>query len=137
MKQLRIITIALMCSLIFLGCTDKQTLKEIQDTQQQILAKITDLEKQITTLTPRRRPTIDYNKVHNLPVGKSGIRGDKNAPLTITEFSDFQCPYCARLQPTLEKVLKAYPKEVRLVYKHYPLSFHKQAQNAGKATEAG
>jgi protein-disulfide isomerase len=136
MKQLRIITIALMCSLIFLGCTDKQTLKEIQDTQQQILAKITDLEKQITTLTPRRRPTIDYNKVHNLPVGKSGIRGDKNAPLTITEFSDFQCPYCARLQPTLEKVLKAYPKEVRLVYKHYPLSFHKQAQNAAKATEA-
>ena len=40
------------------------------------------------------------------------------------------------MQPTLRDVLKAYPKEVKLVYKHFPLSFHKQAKNASKAAEA-
>ncbi|KPK36009.1 MAG: hypothetical protein AMK70_03840, partial [Nitrospira bacterium SG8_35_1] len=57
-------------------------------------------------------------------------------PITITEFSDFQCPYCSRLQPTLSDVLKAYPEDVKLVFKDFPLSFHKQARNAAKAARA-
>ena len=52
------------------------------------------------------------------------------------EFSDFQCPYCAQLEPTLNEVLKAYPKEVKLIFKHYPLPFHNYAMIAAKATEA-
>jgi protein-disulfide isomerase len=118
------------------GCTDKNTLKEIQSTQQEILTKLADLEKKVTAPAQRARPTIDYNKVHTIPLAKSAIKGNKNAPITVVEFSDFQCPYCARLQPTLVQVLEAYPKEVKLVYKHYPLSFHKQAKNAAKASEA-
>ncbi|MEF9438462.1 MAG: DsbA family protein, partial [Candidatus Mariimomonas ferrooxydans] len=54
----------------------------------------------------------------------------------MVEFSDFQCPYCVGLQPTLKKVLEAYPEEVKLVYKHFPLAFHAQARNAAKASQA-
>ena len=82
------------------------------------------------------RPSIDYNKVHNIPVANSPIRGNAKAPVTIVEFSDFECPYCARLQPTLKQVLDIYPDKVRLVYKEFPLSFHKQAKNASKAAHS-
>jgi protein-disulfide isomerase len=144
MKKFFILTLVLSALLVLAGCTDNSALKEIQDTQQEILTsqkelltKVTDIEKKIANIkTPPTRPTIDYNKVHNLPIGKSVVKGDKSAPVTIVEFSDFQCPYCSRLQPTLRDVLKAYPKEVKLVYKHFPLSFHKQAKNASKAAEA-
>ena len=136
----------LMMSVIFViaGCTDKTALKEIQDTQQEILtsqkdliAKVTNIETTIKNIkAPPTRPTIDYNKVHNIPIGKSVVKGNASAPVTVIEFSDFQCPYCSRLQPTIKDVLKTYPKEVKLVYKHFPLSFHKQAKNASKASEA-
>jgi protein-disulfide isomerase len=76
---------------------------------------------------------IDLAIVYNLPVNNSAVKGPKNAPVTITIFDDFQCPYCARLLPTLQKVLDAYPAEVRLVFKHFPLSMHKFANQAAKA----
>jgi protein-disulfide isomerase len=89
-----------------------------------------------TAAAAPQRPKIDYDKVYNLPLGTSTIKGNKNASITVVEFSDFQCPYCARLQPTLRDVLKAYPNDVKLVYKDFPLSFHKQAKNAAKAARA-
>jgi len=150
MKKLSVVSFILIAMLIIAGCagksatTDNAELKEIKTAQQEILtiqktilAKVENIEKNIKNVqTPPSRPTIDYNKVHNIPIGKSIFKGKAEAPVTIVEFSDFQCPYCARLQPTLKDVLKAYPDDVKLVYKHYPLSFHKQAKNAAKASEA-
>src|SRR5207249_2053291 len=49
---------------------------------------------------------------------------------------DFQCPYCAGLQSTLQDVLKAFPRDVRLVYKQYPLNIHQYAQQAALASVA-
>lgn len=115
---------------------DKEILTNIQNTQKEILAKISELEKKTLSLPQPARLTVDYNKFQNIPLGKSPIKGVKTAPVTIVEFSDFQCPYCAQLQPTLREVLKAYPNEVKLVFKHYPLSFHAQAKNAAKASLA-
>ena len=63
------------------------------------------------------------------------IRGDFNAPITLVEFSDFECPFCERHYPTLSQILDEYKGKVRLVYKHFPLGFHPNAQKAAEASE--
>ncbi len=79
---------------------------------------------------------IDISMVYVLPVNNSATKGPENAPVTITVFDDFECPYCARLVPTLNQVLAAYPTQVRIVYKHFPLNMHKSARQAAIASIA-
>jgi protein-disulfide isomerase len=64
------------------------------------------------------------------------IFGDPKAPVTIIEYSDFQCPYCSRGYQTMKDVMKAYPDKVRIVFKHLPLDFHPLAMPAAKYFEA-
>lgn len=64
------------------------------------------------------------------------MEGPKDAPVTLVEYSDFQCPYCARGYATVKEVMKAYPGKVRFVFKHLPLDFHPQAMPASKYFEA-
>lgn len=66
---------------------------------------------------------------------KGAVKGGANAPIEIIEFSDFQCPFCQRAQPTIEQVLKTYGDRVRLVYRHFPLGNHPQARPAAEASE--
>jgi protein-disulfide isomerase len=62
------------------------------------------------------------------------IRGAKEAPVTLVEFSDFHCPFCNRAQATLKQVLERYPGKVRLVYRDFPLdALHPQARPAAEA----
>ena len=84
----------------------------------------------------RRRTGPDPDKIHQVKVDGSPTKGAANAKVTIVEFSDFQCPYCGRVGPTLARLLEEYPDDVRIVYKHLPLSFHKQALPAAKASMA-
>lgn len=74
---------------------------------------------------PKERKTVDTT-------GPS--RGGKNAKVVIVEFADFECPYCARAHETVQAVMKAYGDKVRLVFRHYPLSFHPKAPKAAEAT---
>ncbi len=60
-------------------------------------------------------------------------RGGDNAPVTIVEYSDFQCPYCRQTESSLRQVLKKYGDQVRLVYMDFPLSFHQHAMEAAMA----
>lgn len=62
--------------------------------------------------------------------------GPADAPVTVVEFSDFQCPFCARVNPTLKAILASYGDRVRLVWKHNPLPFHMQARPAHVASAA-
>lgn len=69
-------------------------------------------------------------------IGDAPVRGDRNAKVTIVEFSDFQCPFCKQAVSTLDQVLEEYKGKVRLVYKHYPItSIHPNAQIAAEASE--
>ncbi len=137
--KILILLASLLIPLFFAGCADKEKLSEIENTQKDMLKKIASLEEnqeKILKAFKPRGPEINPNKVYDIPVGSSPIKGNKNAPVTIIEFSDFQCPYCSRIQPTLKQVLNAYPEDVRLVYKHFPLAFHKYARPAAKASLA-
>ncbi len=64
------------------------------------------------------------------------IFGPKNAPITIVEYSDFQCPYCRRGYETLKEVQKKYKDKIRIIFKHLPLSFHPLSMPAAKRFEA-
>jgi protein-disulfide isomerase len=66
-------------------------------------------------------------------VGTAPVRGNPNAPVTVVEFSDFQCPFCVRSRPTVNKVRETYGDKVRWVFRHFPLEFHAQAEKAGEA----
>jgi protein-disulfide isomerase len=61
------------------------------------------------------------------------LRGNPKAPVTIVEFSDFQCPFCVRARPTVARVREEYGDRVRFAFRHYPLDFHPFAQKAGEA----
>jgi protein-disulfide isomerase len=64
------------------------------------------------------------------------VRGNPKAPVTVVLFSDFQCPYCARVGPTLEQLQREYGEKVRIVWKHQPLPMHASAIPAAEAAEA-
>ena len=66
-------------------------------------------------------------------VGSAPVRGNPKAPVTVVEFSDFQCPYCVRARPTVDRVRETYGDKVRWVFRHFPLDFHAQAEKAGEA----
>jgi protein-disulfide isomerase len=64
------------------------------------------------------------------------IRGKDTAKVTLIEYSDFQCPYCVRHEDTLKAIEKKYPNDVRVVYRHFPLSsLHPFAEKAAEASE--
>jgi protein-disulfide isomerase len=73
------------------------------------------------------KPEVDPNRA---------IWGPADAPVTIVEYSDFECPFCTRGFQTIEEVKKAYAGKVRIVFKHLPLDFHPKAMPAAKYFEA-
>ncbi len=82
------------------------------------------------------RPTPDPADELYVPVGQSAFKGSADALVTIVEFSEFQCPFCARVGPTLAQVVERYGNDVRIVFKHNPLSFHDRAPAAARAAIA-
>lgn len=97
-----------------------------------------DLRKILTELAAiKRSPSGDQIKpvVCKIDTKNSPYMGPENAPVTIVEYSDFQCPYCIREYPKIQQVLKEFPNQVKFVFKHYPLAFHKKAPAVHAATE--
>ena len=71
-----------------------------------------------------------------IDVANRPVRGNPNAKVTLVIFSDFQCPFCQRGAQVMDDVLKDYPNDVKLVFKHLPLPFHENAGPASKAAMA-
>lgn len=68
-------------------------------------------------------------------IGNSPAKGPAAAPVTIVEFSDFQCPFCTRVNPTIAQIMSQYQGKVKVVFKHFPLvSIHPKAQSAAVAS---
>jgi protein-disulfide isomerase len=64
------------------------------------------------------------------------IRGNPDAPVTIVEWSDFECPFCSRFHPSVQQAISEYGDDVRWIYRHFPLeSIHAQARPAAEASE--
>ncbi len=71
-------------------------------------------------------------RVPRAEIGISGspMRGAKTAAVTIVEFSDFECPFCARIQPIMRQIRQEYPDQVQFSFRHFPLPFHRRAPRA-------
>ncbi|MGA2448761.1 MAG: thioredoxin domain-containing protein [Polyangiaceae bacterium] len=74
----------------------------------------------------------DTTTVFKVPIGSSPALGGSNALVTIVEFSDFQCPFCGRVEPTLKSLRDKYGDKLRLVWKNEPLPFHNRAEPAAE-----
>ncbi len=80
-------------------------------------------------------PAAPAEKV-DISAGDAPAKGPKNAPVTIVTYSDFQCPFCSRVVPTMAEIEKNYKDKVRIAFKHLPLPFHNNAQIAAEASMA-
>ena len=76
----------------------------------------------------------DADRVYEIPVPRTApTKGPANARVTIQLFSDFECPFCSRINPTIEQIVREYPTQVRFVWRDYPLPFHQNAMPAAEA----
>jgi len=137
-----IVSLALVVALASCG-GNPADIEELKKGQKEILDKLAALDKNIQQIkaappaaTPQR-PQVDPNKVYNIPLANSPAKGPDAAKVTIVEFSDYQCPFCSQAEGLVKQVLETYPKDVRLVYKQFPLtSIHPNAMPASKAAIA-
>ncbi len=74
-------------------------------------------------------------QVYEFDVAKGNTKGSPKAKIQIVEFSDFQCPFCSRVTGPVDEVAKHYGDQISVTFKHFPLSFHKEAMPAALATE--
>ncbi len=84
---------------------------------------------------PQRQEPPPDTTIYDIKIGNAPIRGPAEAPVTIVEYVDFQCPFCVREAPTIKQVLEAYPDKVRWVFKHFPLQMHAKAKPVHAAAQ--
>ena len=107
-----------------------EALSEAQDKYRQTL-----MEKRAKEMAEQREKEFDAPK--NPVLGENRVYfGKKSAPITIVKYSDFQCGFCSRAAATMKQILKEYPNDVRVLYKHLPLANHPQAGPAAEYYEA-
>lgn len=118
-------------------------LKTVLRNQQILEKRISVLEEQVKNIQSFFKrveagspPVEDYSKVYDIDIGYSPVMGKKDALVTVVEFLDFQCPYCAKFHFQMTEAVKAYPEKVNYVVKNFPLNFHKNAESAAKAAFA-
>lgn len=90
--------------------------------------KVASLESLFATPAPEMAKRVPDEQGH--------VLGPANAPVTVVEFADFQCPYCGSAELIVKQIISQYPEEVKFVYRHFPLtSIHPHALQAARASE--
>ncbi len=113
------------------------TLKDVIDVGTHIDAIRTGPKEDILYLQSKEKKAVEIlflDFIQNFDLTGSPTKGPEDAPVTIVEFSDFQCAYCSRLTGQLDQVLKKNPKTVKVVFKHFPLSSHQFSVKAAMAS---
>lgn len=75
----------------------------------------------------------DADKIKNVPLDASPVKGPEGAPITIVEFADFECPHCGQVAPMIDQVVEGHKNDVRFAFKFYPLPGHPHADIAARA----
>ena len=111
-----------------------QSLEDNRDSIREFL-KVRRRQQAMARLAERANVKFHLERPRFEVAATGPARGPAGAPVTIVEFSDFQCPYCGRALPIIDEVLAKYPGQVRLVYRHLPLeSIHPRARAAAEAS---
>ena len=122
----------IMVGFSFAGVEDE--LKKINQKLDKIEKRLTAIEKKVANSPAKNnnKKQADPNAGYDIPIAGSVVFGNPNAKVTITEFTDFQWPYCAKSVSLVDDILAKYPNDVKVVVKNFPLSFHKQAYKAAQ-----
>jgi protein-disulfide isomerase len=128
-----------------------EKLSQIADGQTQVLAKLDALEHKLATM-PAGGPAApgkgqqpgkqdqagkpDPAATYKVTVDDAVTKGSAEALVTLVAWSDFQCPYCSRVGPTMKQLEQDYGSDLRIAFKHNPLGFHPRAKPAALAAEA-
>ena len=138
--------------------TEEEVAKFYSENKARISGDLNSVRNQVASFTSRTNPDATLEKdlsarlrksanirwlitepaqpVQNISVDDDPSRGDVNAPVTVVEFTDFQCPACAAMHPVVEEVLKSYGDKVRFVVRDFPLNQHENARKAAEAANA-
>ncbi|MEM4134007.1 MAG: DsbA family protein [Candidatus Micrarchaeia archaeon] len=139
-NQFTYFLVAIVLSIILIAGTAIYTTNIINDKLNEINSNINIIRASLTSA-----PAINNNiaQPSDLPSSNNSFKanlsgitplGDPNAPITIIEYSDFQCPFCLRVQPTIKQILNDYKGKVKLYYKQFPLiQIHPNARKAAEA----
>lgn len=114
--------------------------KTFEEVEKQLLAQLTQQKRQmalydhINSLRGKAKIKINLERPKvEVSVDDDPAQGAKNAPITLIEFSEFQCPYCKKARPTLDKIMATYAGKIHYVFRDFPLGFHDQAKMVANA----
>lgn len=153
---MKLIGILCLISMLFVSCTSKDQVKQMLKDNPDILAEAIEahpkefidainkavrsaqeVEAQKRKEAEAKALADSFKNPLKPDIRKDeSFRGKESAPITLVEYSDFECPYCARGYNTVMELLEKYKGKIRFVYKHLPLSFHPQAMISSQYYEA-
>jgi len=157
MKKINFTIVAILISFLMSGCVGKDALKKTIEENPEIITNMIEkhpkkfldaVNKAVENARSAQRKDQakkedealedEFKNPKKPEVSDSRVllAGSKSAPITIIEYSDFQCPYCTKGFEVMNSVKAKYGDKVRIVYKHLPLDFHPQAEPAARYFEA-
>ena len=137
-KALRIGTlVGIAVLIVFAGLNLYETHQQRIDLNDRLTLLTAAISARPASAAPERVAGLDPDKVYSVKTEGAPVLGSKSAPVTVVIFSDFQCPYCSKVEPTLKQIQDVYKDKVKMVWKNLPLTgIHPFAMGAAMAAEA-